>query len=106
MTMQQPAYPPYQPVPVQPAQQTDGLATASMVLGICQIIPFVGLICAILALIFGWISMRRTKNNPAVRGHGQAVAGFVLGVVGVGIATLIMVLIIIAAAAGSGGSGG
>lgn len=89
--------PPYQPA-YQSAPQRDGMATAALVLGCLFWLPFAGSVCAILATIFGWISMRRTKNNPAVLGHGLAVAGFILGLIGVVIAALIIVLIITAIA--------
>lgn len=88
------------PAQYAPVQRTDGLATASLVLGICAyFIPFAGLICALLALIFGNISMRRTRDNPVLGGHGMAVAGFILGLIGIAIAILFVVLILSAIAA-------
>lgn len=88
--VQQPAY--------QPQATTDGLAVAALVLGCLFWVPFAGAICAILATVFGWSGMKRTRSNPAVRGHGMAVAGFVLGLTGLAIAALVIVLIIVGAA--------
>jgi uncharacterized protein DUF4190 len=90
----QPYYPPprYQPGPYQqpypyqpygPARPTNGLAVASMVLGILWIY-WIG---SILALVFGYVArdqIRRTGQG----GDGMAVAGIVLGWVGVGFLTL------------------
>lgn len=82
--------------PVAPAPaRTDGMSVAALVLGCLFWLPFAGAICAILATIFGWAGMRHTKDNPGLRGHGMAIAGFVLGLVGLAIAVLIIVLIIV-----------
>jgi hypothetical protein len=70
---------------------TNGLAIASMVLGIVWL-WWVG---SILALVFGIIAHRQiTKNNQ--KGMGMAIAGIVLGCVGV--ATLIAVIVFAVAA--------
>jgi hypothetical protein len=56
---------------------TDGLAIASLVLGI------LGLICSILAgipaLILGIISLKKIDRSPGLQGRGMAIAGIVLG---------------------------
>lgn len=80
------------PVPV---RSNDGLAVASMVLGILSICSawfILGIIPAILAVIFGLVvlcSMRRRQN-----GHGMAIAGLVTGSVGVIISVIILLLVI------------
>ena len=64
-------------------KKTDGISIAAMVCGIlCYFIPYVGIILAILAIIFGGIGLRRTKSNPELKGKGMAIAGLVLGIVG------------------------
>src|ERR1700692_2932478 len=73
---------------------TNGLAIASMVLGIVWIYG----IGAILALIFGYRARGQIKRNGQ-RGGGMAIAGIVLGWVGV--AGLIFVIIFVVAAANS-----
>ena len=65
------------------ATRTDGMSIAAMVCGIlCFAVPYVGIILAILAIIFGGIGLRRTKSNPDLKGKGMAIAGLVLGIVG------------------------
>lgn len=91
-----PAYPPpygyYPPPPGYPPpgwavpRPTNGLAIASMILGILWIY-WIG---SILALVFGLVArsqIRRTGEG----GDGMAVAGIVLG--GIGCATLALVLV-------------
>lgn len=78
-------------LPVTSAVTTNGLAIASMVLGIC----WVYWIGSILALVFGYIARRQIKTNGQ-KGDGMAIAGIVLGWVGV--ATLIVVIIVAASA--------
>ncbi|MDQ3762280.1 MAG: DUF4190 domain-containing protein [Actinomycetota bacterium] len=74
-----PAYPSYPGYPVQ--RSTNGLAIASLVLGI--LIIFWGL-TSILALIFGYIARKQIRERGE-GGDGLAVAGIVLGWVGVGL---------------------
>lgn len=79
-----------------PARATNGLAIASMVLGILWIY-WVG---SILALIFGYIAKRQiAERNEA--GAGMATAGIVLGWVGVGVLVLGVVLGLILAMTGA-----
>ena len=85
----------YQPQGVYPFAaapgRTSGLAIASMVLGIVWIY-WIG---SILAVIFGHIALSQAKKDPTLRGKGMAVAGLVLGYVGIG---LLVVTIMVAAA--------
>src|SRR5262245_49844372 len=91
-----PSYQPYQYVPVAPiVTKTSGLAVASLVLGILWLY-WVG---SILAVIFSFVALSQMKKNPTIGGRGMAVAGMVLGWIGV--ATLIFFLLIGAAASGS-----
>lgn len=75
-----PAYPPPRP--------TNGMAVASMVLGILWLY-WVG---SILALIFGYIARKQIRERGE-SGGGMAVAGIVLGWVGV--ATLVAVIVLL-----------
>ena len=63
-----------------PVQRTSGLAIASMVLGILWIY-WIG---SILAVIFGHIAISQAGKDPTLRGKGMAIAGLVLGYIGVG----------------------
>jgi len=67
--------------------RTNGLAVAAMVLGIL----WIWWIGSVLAVIFGHVSLSHIKrSNGAERGRGMAIAGLVLGYIGV--ATLILVI--------------
>ena len=83
-------YPPYGYAPA--PQRTSGLAVASLVLGLVWIY-WIG---SILAVIFGHIALAETKRDPRVGGRGMAVAGLVLGYLGLG--TLLLVLMVFTAA--------
>jgi cation transport ATPase len=62
-------------------KKTDGISIAAMVCGILAFfIPYVGIVLAILAIVFGGIGMRRTKANPDLKGRGMAITGLVLGI--------------------------
>lgn len=89
----QPTYPPPGYAPVQQSRGTNGLAIASMVLGILWIWG----LGALLALIFGLISRKQIRESGQ-GGNGMAVAGIVLGIVGLAGAILITILVIVAAA--------
>jgi len=93
------ALPGYLPAPQQlpaaaPPKSTNGLAIASMVLGIL----WVYWIGSILALIFGYVAKGQIDAaGGAQGGRGMAIAGIVLGWVGIGV----LMLGIVALAVGS-----
>lgn len=102
-TYQQPMAPPA-PWQMQPGQwvyapaqarSTNGLAIASMVLGILWIY-WLG---SILAVIFGHVALSQIRQNPHQGGRGMAIAGVVLGWVGVGFGALALFIGIVAASA-------
>src|SRR5688572_22849002 len=81
---QPPGYPGYA------AQQTNGLAIASLVLGILWLY-WIG---SILALVFGYVAKRQIDDSGGRQGgRGLAVAGIVLGWIGVGMIVLFFVFI-------------
>jgi len=62
-------------------RRTDGLSIAAMVCGILAFFAsYLGIVLAILAIVFGAIGMGRTKRNPDLKGRGMAITGFVLGI--------------------------
>jgi hypothetical protein len=76
---------------------TDGLALGSMITGIAAIVLScaygVGLLASPVALVLGKVSLNRIKRSQGqVGGHGFALTGFILGIVG----TVLLVLAIIA----------
>jgi Domain of unknown function (DUF4190)/Uncharacterised protein family UPF0547 len=72
--------------------KTNGMAIASLVLGIVWVY-WVG---SILALVFGYMAKKQIDESGGTQsGRGMAVAGIVLGWVGVGTASLFFVLLLI-----------
>src|SRR5262245_62940783 len=68
----------------QTGPKTNGLAIASLVLGIAQI--FVCIVGAILALVFGYIARRQIDESGGTQGgRGMASAGMLLGWIGIGL---------------------
>jgi len=75
------------PMPLAPApSRTNGLAVASLVLGILALVLFFTIvfpiILGILAVIFGAIGLG--KANQGAEHKGLAIAGMILGVLGIG----------------------
>ena len=84
-------YPTY---PVVQAPPTNGLAIASMVLGIL----WIWWIGSLLALIFGYVALNQIRASAGTQGgRGMAIAGVVLGWVGVGMLALFILFGVIAA---------
>ncbi len=78
--------PPPEPVVVH-SQSTNGFAVASLVLGIIWIF-WLG---SILALIFGYIAKGQINASAGAQGgRGLAIAGIVLGWVGIGMLLLVL----------------
>jgi hypothetical protein len=78
--------------------KTNGLAIASLVLGMAQI--FACIVGAILALVFGYISRRQIDESGGTQGgRGMAIAGIFLGWIGIGLAIVYIVVIVIVAVA-------
>jgi Domain of unknown function (DUF4190) len=81
------AYTPQGPVPG--TTSTNGLAIASMVLGIL----WIWWIGSILALVFGYVAKGQIDRSAGRQtGRGMAIAGIVLGYIGLGLLALFIVL--------------
>ena len=92
---QQPPPYPY-PYPYPPARSTNGMAIASMVLGILWLY-WIG---SILALIFGYVAKKQIDTSGGRQGgRGMATAGIVLGWVGVGFLSLVILIGVVGALA-------
>jgi hypothetical protein len=76
-----------------PPQKTNGLAIASLVLGILCCVPFGG----VLAIILGVVALQQISAQPQTGGKGLAIAGIVLG----SISMLSVALFVLASLAGS-----
>jgi hypothetical protein len=72
--------PPYGPPPPRP---TDGMAVASLVVGIVGIvITILAPVCGPIALVMGVKAKKRiTESGGMIEGAGLAQAGFVLGII-------------------------
>ena len=94
----QPGLPLPYPYVAVPQARTSGLAIASLVLGILW--PY--WIGSLLALIFGLIAVRDIdRSGGMVTGRGLAIAGIVLGLIGLGLLALIFVIGVLGAAVSS-----
>lgn len=70
--------------------KTNGLAIASLVLGIVWLYG----VGSLLALIFGFIAKKRVDQSEGrEKGRGMAIAGIVLGFVGIAVVILVVVLV-------------
>lgn len=84
----------------QPASQ-NGMAIASLVLGIVSTLSFcgfhvgafLGLPCAILAIVFGFIAKGKA-NRQEGGGRGMAIAGIILGFIYIGIILIVILAIV------------
>ena len=86
-----------------PRQSTNGLAIASLVLGIVGFFVYFGFgVTAILALVFGYVSRKQIRQRGQ-NGSGLAVAGIVLGWIGLTL-LVIAILVFVVASSGCGGS--
>lgn len=68
-------------------QHTNGFAVAALVLGIL----WIWWIGSILALIFGNVALQQIDADDSQTGRGLAVAGIVLGSIGVGTLALYLI---------------
>lgn len=69
-------------------QPTSGLAIAALVLGIVGFSP--------LAVIFGHVAVHKINKGSGESGRGMAVAGLVLGWIGVAAFLLVLILVVVA----------
>jgi type II secretory pathway pseudopilin PulG len=80
-----------------PGQKTSGLAITSLVLGCFFLIPLIGFVFGILAVLFGIIALVTISNNRQTsKGGGLAITGIILGVIGIIIVPIIALLAAIA----------
>jgi hypothetical protein len=90
----QPYQQPYQPVYVPQGRPTNGMAITSLIMGIAGF-TFLPALGSILALIFGYIGKGQVaRSQGAQDGRGMAIAGIVMGWVGL-ILTIVFVGLIV-----------
>lgn len=78
-------------------KQTLGIAVGSLILGCFFFVPLLGILFSIAALILGIIAVTKiSKNQETLKGQGMAIAGIVLGAVGIVLIPIIALLAAIA----------
>lgn len=83
--------------PAQPVRPVGGggMATTALVLGILALVTsitvFGGVLLGLLAVIFGVIGLRRANRGLAL-GRGRAIAGIILGVLGILVAAALVAI--------------
>jgi hypothetical protein len=87
-------------------RQSNGMATASLILGIISIVlgffGWLGIVCGILAIIFGVVAKSKIKANPAMaHSNGAATGGLITGIIGliIGIAITVIAIMFVSAVA-------
>ena len=83
----------------QTGPKTNGLAIASLVLGIAGLVFYVCGVASILALVFGYMARGQIDRDPQNQGgRGMAIAGIIMGWIGVAILVIFWAVVIIIAA--------
>ncbi|MGI5357758.1 DUF4190 domain-containing protein [Streptomyces sp. CA-252508] len=94
--------PGWQPAP------SNGMGIAALVLGIVSVVLFCmwgfGIVPGILALVFGVLGRKKVQRGEADN-HGVALAGIILGAVGIVVSGAFLAFLIWAVATSEGGSG-
>ncbi|MFD0960825.1 DUF4190 domain-containing protein [Paenibacillus chungangensis] len=82
--------------------KTNGKAITALVLGILAIIiPYLGFIIGIVAIIFASLAFKEIKQRQE-QGRGLAIAGLVCGIIGTAIYAVIILIFVVAIVAFSG----
>ena len=90
---------PYYGAPMYPPPAgTNGMAIASMVLGIL----WIWWIGSVLALIFGYVARQQIKRTHQ-NGNGMAIAGIVLGWIGIAVIVAVTLIVLFASSTSSSG---
>ncbi|NLP13897.1 MAG: DUF4190 domain-containing protein [Clostridium sp.] len=87
----------YESINMQVRIKTSGYAIASLVLGILSL-PFscccIGSVTGILAVVFGFIAKSKiNSSNGLEKGNGMALAGIILGFMGIAISLIYMAIL-------------
>jgi hypothetical protein len=101
-----PPAPQQQPVNYAPVgPKNDGMSIAGLVCGISGLTLIgcgIGLIPAILGVVFGIIGIKKIDaSNGTIKGRGMALAGAICGAIAIGLFVLYIVIVIINAIASS-----
>ncbi|PHR46762.1 MAG: hypothetical protein COA32_09780 [Fluviicola sp.] len=83
------------------APKSNGMATASLVLGIVSIAlgwilgGILGIITGILAIILAVVAKKKIKADPSVGGKGAATGGMITGIIGLVLYAIIWIIVIV-----------
>jgi hypothetical protein len=66
-------------------------AIASLIMGIVSFIQIINLEKAIVAIVFGVLALRSIAREPGTKGKKLAVAGMILGIIGVTLTSVMTV---------------
>ncbi len=67
----------------QSSKPKSGLAIASLILGLVSFIPLIGVLLGAIAITLGIIASLKISNNHTLGGKNLAIAGTILGVLGI-----------------------
>tara|TARA_B100000508_G_scaffold141026_1_gene145234 strand:- start:7267 stop:7659 length:393 start_codon:yes stop_codon:yes gene_type:complete len=93
------------------APKSNGMATASLVLGIVSIAlgwilaGILGIITGILAIILAAVAKKKIKADPNMGGKGAATGGMVTGIIGLALYLILWILIAIVWSTAAGAAG-
>jgi heme/copper-type cytochrome/quinol oxidase subunit 2 len=90
------------------APKSNGMATASLVLGIISVVLcfiwFIGIITGILAIILAVVAKKKIKQDANLGGNGAATGGLITGIIGTLISAIIVILALMFVSAVAGGA--
>jgi hypothetical protein len=91
-------------------KQSNGMALASLILGILSIVlcftGWIGIIAGILAIIFAVIGKKNIAKNPALAStKGMATGGMITGIIGLAISLIFIILALMFVSAVAGAIG-
>lgn len=81
--------------PMSPPPKTNSKSIVALVLGILSIvIPYIGLIIGIIAIVFASLSFKEIKKTGE-QGRGMTIAGLVCGIIGTALYAIIIIFFIV-----------
>ncbi len=92
----------YQPTAFGSQRSTNGLAIAALICGVCQV--FFWFLAGIPAIVLGHLARKQIRQSGEA-GDGMALAGLILGYVGLALTVLFVVVIVIIAIAAANSNG-
>jgi hypothetical protein len=72
-----------------------GFAVTALVMGVCNLIPFVDFVSWILALVFGHIALSQMNADDSLKGRGLAIAGLAITYFFIVVVTTFVVLCLV-----------